>query len=39
MDTDYSVVIAGGRVWVEVEEGVSRTNGNGKIQLKKYYRN
>ena len=31
MDMDNSVVIAGERVWVEVEEGVRGINGNGKI--------
>ena len=29
-----SVVTAGGGGWVEVEEGIRRINGNGKIQLK-----
>lgn len=34
MGTDNSMVIAGGRVWVEVEveEGVRGDNNNGKIQ-------
>ena len=30
MEMDNRVVIAGGRGWIEVEEGIREVNGNGK---------
>lgn len=34
MDMDNSMVIVGGRAWVEVEEGMKGINGEGKYKIK-----